>query len=387
MTAPSRILIIRPSALGDVSRTVPVLASLRGAFPRAAIDWVVQDGFEDAVRAHPMLDGLVCFPRKEFAGWWHKPSVARAVLRWARGLAVARYDMVFDCQGLGRSGVMAWATRAPKRVGLRSAREGAWLFYNRRHPPSPSPHTVDEMLWLLECEGIEPVRDLRLYVHGGDEAWWNDRRHALSLDQPYAVMAPTSRWISKRWPIEWWSELLAPLRDHGIERAVVIGAPGEREQVTALIESSRVIDLVGASTVGQTMAVVRDAALVIANDSAPLHMAIGFDTPAIGLYGPTDPDRVGPYTKGNVGRSCAVLRAHMPKTGERINFRSDSLGDSLMRKITPAMVIGQIDGVLAASEQMSPNKRQKLDVERKPGSAGTDAPQEVGFTRTAARRR
>ena len=387
MTAPLRILIIRPSALGDVCRTVPVLASLRAAYPAARIDWVVQAGFEDAVRAHPMLDGVVRFPRKEFDGWWRKPGVARQVLRWARTLREARYDLVFDCQGLGRSGVMAWATRAPKRIGLRSARELAWLFYNRRHPPSPSPHTVDEMLWLLQCEGIEPVRDLRLYVHGEDESWWRERRAALSLGGPYAVLAPTSRWISKRWPIAWWGELLDPLRRRGIERAVVIGAPGEREQVAAMIERSELVDLVGASTVGQTMAVVRDAAVVVANDSAPLHMAVGFDRPAVGLYGPTDPERVGPYTNGNVGRTCVVLRGHTQTNGERVNFRSDSLGDSLMRTIAPAMVIERIDAVLAASKQTSPNKWHTVDVEARPTPAGTDAPQEVGFAPSAARRR
>lgn len=386
MTSPKRILIIRPSALGDVCRSVPVLATLRAAFPDAHIDWLVQAGFEDAIRAHPMLDGVVLFPRREFGGWWRKPAVARAVMRWGRSLAKAEYDMVFDCQGLGRSGVMTWATRAPKRIGLRSARELAWLGYNRRHPPPPSPHTVDAMLWLLECEGLEPVRDMRLYVDRDAEAWWREERAARGVNAPYAVLAPTSRWLSKRWPIASWRELLQPLREAGVERAVVIGAPGETEQVAPLVSHGEVCDLVGATTVGQTMAVVRDAAIVIANDSAPLHMAVGFDRPAIGLFGPTLPERVGPYTAGNIGRNCVVVRCVTELAGRRINFRDDALGDSLMRAITPGHVSAQIHNLLSNLPQNGANNASTLDVQPKPQREGMDALHSAGLMPAGSRR-
>ena len=366
-----------------------MLASLRAKWPEARIDWVIQAGFEDAAKSHPMLDGVVLFPRKAFQGWWWKSSVARAVLRWGKELRLARYDLVLDCQGLGRSGVMTWATRSPRRAGLRSAREGAWMFYNRRHPDSPSRHTVDEMLWLLECEGIEPVRDMRLYVNDADEAWWGERREALGLKNGYAVLAPTTRWKSKRWPIEWWHELLAPLREHGLKHAVAIGAPGERAQVAPLIERDGVIDLVGASSVGQTMAIVRSASIIIANDSAPLHMAVGFDTPAIGLYGPTDPARVGPYTQGNVGRNTHVLRGAISQESSsrgRINFRDDSLGDSLMRTMTPAMVGKQIHAVLATSEQRMANKRSTREVQPKVGPKDSGIGNEAGWAQATVER-
>src|SRR6266550_79225 len=96
---PERILIVRPSALGDVCRTVPVLASLKQGFPNAAIDWLVQDSFADAVRAHPDLNAVIEFPRTRFAAWW-RPSVAADVARWLHGLGRAKYDLVLDCQGL-----------------------------------------------------------------------------------------------------------------------------------------------------------------------------------------------------------------------------------------------------------------------------------------------
>lgn len=382
MTSAQRILIIRPSALGDVCRSVPVLASLRRAFPDATIDWIVQDGFEDAIRAHPMLDGVIRFPRKQFSGWWRKPSVMRDVIRWGQSLKRNRYDMVFDFQGLGRSGLMTWITRSPKRVGLRTARECAWLAYNHRHPASPRPHTVDEMLWLLECEGIEVVRDMQLHAPQEDVAWWQEQRAELGVAGEYVVLAPTSRWASKRWPIDLWCELLEPLKARGLSQVVVIGAPNERAQVQKLVELPDVTDLVGASSVGQTMAVIRSASLVVANDSAPLHMAVGFARPTVALFGPTDPARVGPYRLDH-----AVIRAPLPEDGRRINFRDDSLGDSLMRKISPAAVVERIDEALATAEHAGTQERRVIDEQQSGTSAGMDASHQADFAPATSRQR
>jgi len=346
---PRRILLVRPSALGDVCRTVPVLASLRQAFPDAGIDWVVQDTFVDAVRAHPAVDEVIPFPRRRLAGWWRSPRVAREAVRWFADLRRRRYDVVYDLQGLGRSGLMAFASGAPRRVGFRSAREFAWLGYTARHAPPHAEHVVDQMLELLEREGLDTVRDMRLYAPDDAVAWWKGARRTQRLEEndAYAVLAPTSRWVSKRWPIERWAGLIRPLRERGFARVVVIGAPGERSQVAPLLagedsDSSPIIDLVGATDIAQTMAMIRDAGLVVANDSAPLHMAVGFDVPCVGLFGPTDPAFVGPYR-----RPESVVRTFDPQRDGPVNFRSNSAGDELMRRITRGMVVERVDAVLS----------------------------------------
>src|SRR6185369_11864763 len=156
-----RVLIIRPSALGDVARTVPALATLRAALPDAQIDWLVHDAFADAVRHHPMLKGVIEFPRQRFARFMRDRATTREVTAWARRLGDAKYDLVIDLQGLFRSGLMTRLTRAPRRVGFANAREIGWLGYNRRHHVDRSLHTVDRMLVLLEAEGFAPVRDMR----------------------------------------------------------------------------------------------------------------------------------------------------------------------------------------------------------------------------------
>jgi lipopolysaccharide heptosyltransferase I len=351
-TPPHRILIVRPSALGDVCRTVPVLASLQRAYPQAEIDWVVRDSFRPAIEAHPDLHKAIAFPRSLFARWWRSPSALVEMLRWSGELRRRRYDLVIDCQGLGRSGLIAYLTAASRRVGSRRAREIGWLGYNVRHQTPADVHTVDQMLALLEAEGIEPVRDMRLYVVEADRRWWSDHRAELDLDDaPYAVLAPTARWASKRWPIERWGELVRPLRERGMKRLVVIGAPDERPQVERLLQTRAgpdpaLVDLVGRVTVGQLMAVIAGADLVIAHDSAPLHLAVGFDRPCVGLFGPTDPARVGPYR-----RPEAVVRGHQPRPGRKpVNYRAARIGDDLMRLITVEDVLERVEAVLGASD-------------------------------------
>ena len=349
MSQPSRILIVRPSALGDVCRTVPILATLRRAWPQAVIDWVVQADFSAAIACHPCLNEAIRFPRREFGRWWRSPSTAVALARWLADLRRRRYDLVFDCQGLGRSGLFTWLTRAPRRVGHRRARELGWLGCNVRHPCPAAVHTVERMMSLLVAEGLEPVYDMRLYAAADDLAWWSS--HPGGREAPYAVLAPTSRWPSKRWPQSNWISLIAPLRERGFKRVVLIGAPSERDQVARIIghgAEPTIVDLVGRTDVGRILAVIAGAGLVIANDSAPLHVAVGFDRPCVGLYGPTDPARVGPW-----GVTDGIVRA-VPVHDPTTNFKDPRIGDALMRLIEPATVLDRVDRVLPDRDRVPP---------------------------------
>jgi len=149
---PARVLLIRPSALGDVSRTVPCLVALRRALPGAHIDWLVNASFADAVAAHPMLDGVVRFDRKH----------PRSIPRLLRHLRAQRYGLVVDLQGLARSGLFTRATGAARRIGFANAREGAWLAYNEKHAFARDLHTVERMRGLLDAAGFPGPADLRL---------------------------------------------------------------------------------------------------------------------------------------------------------------------------------------------------------------------------------
>jgi ADP-heptose:LPS heptosyltransferase len=327
---------------------VPILASLRAALPDAHIDWVVQDEYVDAVAAHPALDEAIPFPRRRFGRWWRR-GVAIEMRDWFRALRRRKYDLVLDLQGLGRSGLIAWATRAPRRVAARGARELAWLGATVRHRVDPALHAVDAMLALVAAEGIAPVVDMRLHAPESDRAWWQAQRDANDLREPYAVLAPTARWPSKRWPVERWGQLVPALAERGAARIVLIGGPGERGQLAGLAESvaadrrGMILDLVGATGVGRMLAVIEDAAVVVATDSAPLHVAVGFDRPCVAIFGPTDPARVGPYR-----RPEAVVRVVRPGDPPVAAYRR--MGDEMMRRVGADLVIERIDAVMGAAQ-------------------------------------
>ncbi|HHN78945.1 MAG TPA: glycosyltransferase family 9 protein [Phycisphaerales bacterium] len=327
MPSPSRILLIRPSALGDVCRSVPVLVSLRRAFPEATIDWLVQDTFIDAIRQHPDLDNAVPFPRG-LLGRTSRRGNVRPSLRWMNThlKPTPRYDLVLDAQGLFRSGLFSWWTQAPRRVGYANAAEFGGVFYTERFHIGRDRHAVDRMLALVAAMGLEPIADMRLHADP-DELRWVEA-HAPSR---YAVLAPTSRWPGKQWPADRFTELARRLLGIGLPRVVIVGGPGEREQVAPLLEwvkhEPRATDLVGETSVARLMAIIARASLVVANDSAALHMAVGFDRPLVALFGPTRVGLVGPYRHGR----DVIQHTHQ---GDVFDHKDEKRGRAMMQRIT-----------------------------------------------------
>ncbi|MGV6813811.1 MAG: glycosyltransferase family 9 protein [Phycisphaerales bacterium] len=324
---PRRILLIRPSALGDVCRSVCVLAALKARFPDAQIDWLVQNSFVEAIKHHPDLHRVIPFDRKAF-GAQCKKGKFRPILRWLRDLKNTQYDMVIDAQGLARSGFFTWATRAPVRIGYRDAQEIAWIFLNQRIEAPRTLHTVDRMLTLAQATGAAiDAPDMRLYT-GEDEL----SQVIIEYPERYAVIAPTSRWAGKCWPIERFTELTRRLIDRPeIDRIIIVGGPGERLSCTPLLELASehpyITDRVGSTTISQLMAIISRSQLVVANDSAALHMAVGFNRPLVALLGPTEPSLVGPYKHDN-----DVLRHATPE--DTLHFRDPKSVEMMLRITT-----------------------------------------------------
>lgn len=338
----TRILLIRPSALGDVCRSVPVAASLRAAFPDASISWIVRDSFRDAIRAHPAVDEVIEYSRRRIAESWRSPSAGAATWAFLASLR-GRFDLVVDAQGLFRSGLMAFATGARRRIGFADARELGWLGINERiHVPER--HAVERMLGLLAGAGIPTVADARLVAPAESVESWRRLGRELGAGASgtrYAVLAPTSRWISKEWPAERWRELATELLGRGFDSVVLCGSAGERERVEAARPAGaagvRVVNAAGRISIGETMAAIAEASLVVANDSAPTHMAVGFDRPLLSLFGPTDPAEAGPFR-----RPRSVVRS--PAAGARpVHYRDRGLGDAIMRAISVETVLAALD--------------------------------------------
>ena len=321
---PRRVLIIKPSALGDIVHTLPVLKLLRTRWPAAEIDWMVTPAFASLLDGHPLLDGVVRFDRKRFATWYRDPKLAKGLFDFTRDLRRRRYDLVIDLQGLFRSGWLAWQTGAATRVGFSYAREGAPLAYTHRVPqPTPERHAVERYLDVADALGCGrgPVE----FDFGIDDAVRAGVR-AMTGDAPYAVLLPGTNWATKRWPAESFAALVRPVETELGLRTVVAGGP----DVVGL-DLPGATSLAGKTDLKQLVALLESAALVVANDSGPMHIAAALGRPLVTLFGPTNAVRTGPY-----GRPETVLQLDLVC---RPCYSRACAHQSCLRWVTPADVM------------------------------------------------
>ncbi len=292
---PRRILIIKPSAIGDVVHTLPMLSLLRKRFPNAHIAWLVTPACAGLLEGHPLLDEVILFDRKRLSIGLKNLSAIVALARFRRALRMAKFDLVLDFQGLFRSGFFTGFTRAPVRVGFANAREGAPFFYTHRVDVGHAEqHAMDRYLKLVEAVGCDVKNTPLEYVFpttDGDRA-----RVAAMLPsrEPYAVLIPGANWPTKRWPIEKLAACVTPLRERFGLSCVVTGGP---DDIALGAQIPNALNLAGKTSLRELIALIENAALVIGNDSGPTHIAAALGKPLVMPYGPTNPVRTGPYRR------------------------------------------------------------------------------------------
>jgi len=296
MIPPRRILIIKPSSFGDIVHALPVLKPLKRHWPHALIDWLVKEEWAELLIDQPALNEVLLLPKK-FSAWRSMQTSLRE-----RG-----YDLVIDLQGLLRSGVAALLTQAQARVGFADGREGSrWCYTERIHCSAAAIHAVDRSIDLLRQLGIPvdgPVT-FPLTVPAAAERWVEDiwRREQIAERECTVVLHPAARGETKRWPAERFAQVANQLSSSIGARIVLVAAKEQIGHVDEVLRHLRAgaINLAGASSLLELAALVKKASLVISNDSGPMHLAAAVGTPVIGLFGPTDPRRVGPYGAGHV---------------------------------------------------------------------------------------
>lgn len=304
--SPERVCVIKPSALGDVCNATPAFSALRELWPEARFSWVINKGLRGLVDALPGLDEVIAFDRKRM-----RPTPSGLAWAWnfGRELARHRFNLVIDLQGLLRSGLMALATRAPVRVGLGDAREGAPRFYTHRVPmPRETTHAVDRLLRVAEAFGAN-VEEPRFLVSMSDA----DRDWAGSvlrdLSGPKVGLNLGAHWTTKRWPPEKFAEVGRRAADQFGASLVALGAPEDQPMVEALIRTLKpapVLDLCGLSTLPQLAALCGRLDLLVSNDTGPLHLAVAADARTVGIYTCTDPKENGPYGPRSVAVKTKV---------------------------------------------------------------------------------
>ncbi len=295
-----RILIIKPSSLGDVVHALPVLAALRAAHPHAHVAWLVSTSFAPLLEGHPLLDEVIPFDRRRYGRLWRSPRILTDFLRFVWRLRRRRFDLVLDLQGLFRSGLLARATGARRRIGFAAARECAWAFYTQRVAcPASAVHAVDRNLCLARAAGLTvatPQFPLALRAAELDHA------RALLVEKGatrFLAVIPGGRWPSKLWRMDRLAALIDRLAADGLPPVVLLGGPDDRALADDLRRGCRAsaIDLVGQTSLRTLAAVIALADLVICHDSGPMHIAAALDKPIVAIFGPTNPARTGPVCR------------------------------------------------------------------------------------------
>jgi lipopolysaccharide heptosyltransferase I len=288
-----RFLIVRLGALGDIIHAVPAVAALRRSFPRARIDWLYDR------RHKEMLDLVSCIDRGIAIDLTSPPDLIRTV----RQLRRIRYDAALDLQGLLKSAVLARLSGARRVIGFgrqHLREELARAFYTETSGPAASanPHIIQKNLSLLASLGVAATSvDFALATPHSGVVLEVRRRLGIQADAPFAVLNPGAAWPNKRWPASSFGEVAAALRDrHGL-RSLVIWGPGEESIARAIVAASLGAAEVSTRTsIGELLQIVKAATVMVSGDTGPLHLAAASATPIVGIYGPTNPARNGPWS-------------------------------------------------------------------------------------------
>jgi heptosyltransferase I len=329
-----RFLLLRLGSLGDVMHALPAAAALRDTFPNARIDWAIDPKWARLLSGNPDLSNVIEFDRRTAGG----------IISTVKQLRAVDYSCAIDFQGLYKSALLAFASGSRRRIGFQRtyAREGfaSWLYTERFNPRGA--HKVEHNLTLAQAAGAQKSAPrFPIAIHEEDE-----RRVAKELAQrnitEFFVLNPGGGWRSKCWPAERYGELHSRIFEKFGLRGVVSYGPGEENLAQAVIGAAgKSAPFAIPLELGPLMALLRHAKFVVSADTGPLHLAAALGAPVVGLFGPTDPARNGPFIT-NPGQKSVIVR------NPRLSETSYQRGASY----SPAMLVISVGEVAAAAEQI-----------------------------------
>jgi len=355
-----RLLVVRLGAMGDILHALPAVTALRIAHPGWVIDWVVEPRWrallaaEDSIgrqssqgpaqkqtvppaNTQPLVDHLHFAATKD----WRKAPFSRRTLHEVKALRAAlkagEYDAVIDLQGAIRSAVLGSMAGCRRFIGEEEPRErvARWLFTAR--VATQGVHVIEQDVELVSSiagDELTPVQPW-LPTDPAAEAW-ADEILLPSSNLPVVLINPGAGWGAKRWPVERYAAVAQGLIERGC-RVLVNAGPGEEPLAEAIATETGGAALPLSCTLAQLIAITRRISLCIAGDTGPLHLACALSKPVVGIYGPTDPSRNGPF-----GTRFKVLRS--PES--RHDHTRNETPEAGLLTIQPDQVLQAADALL-----------------------------------------
>lgn len=347
---PDSICVMRLSSIGDVCHTVPVVRTLRAALPETRITWIIGAIEASLVEGLPGVELLVLDKR---AGW-------RGLRELHRQLRGRRFDVLLHMQAALRASLATLFVRADERIGFdrARARDGQWLFTNRRIEPRPREHVVDGLFGFAEALEITE-RHFVWDIPVGDEQREFAERVVPEPGRTLAI-SPCASSASRNWR----AERYAQVADYAVERhgltVLLTGGPSRQERemgraIEAAMQAAPV-NLIGQTSLKQLLAVLERCTALVTPDSGPAHLGTVAGIPVIGLYAVSNPERAGPYLSRHwvVNRYPENVERYFGKTVDEVPWGARVRLPDGMDVITVNDVKDRLDGVMACREITAP---------------------------------
>jgi len=304
-----RVLIVRLGAMGDILHALPAVTSLRAVHPEWFIGWVVEpqwrgllaaEGAETRGAGMPVADRVHVVPAKQ---WGRNPlnaATLQDIRRVRRELRDSQYDVCVDLQGAVRSAMLGKWAHPRRLIGEQQPREWAAKYFFDEPVPTKGVHVIEQALEVANAVAGEVLPLMQPWLPRSEEAERYCDRHIA--DSRMIIVNPGAGWGAKRWPAERYGAVAKALNAKGF-KVVINAGPGEESLAQEVNVASDGVAAVLSPSLDELIALTRRASLVIAGDTGPLHLASALGIPSVGIFGPTDPARNGPF-----GGDFRVLR-------------------------------------------------------------------------------
>ena len=318
---PDRILIVRLGAMGDIIHSLPAVTALREVFPDATLGWLIEERWAELLCTlptprsgprspqRPLIDRMHTVTTRQ---WRSAPFSTQTWERMAAGLSdlrAARYQVAVDLQGAVRSSLLAKWSGAPVIYGTAQPRENVATMFYTRPVVTTGNHIVEQNLSLAEAVAHRPLRVPRVEFPRDEVAEQECDRNLKDRGiQEFALLNPSAGWGAKQWPADRYGHVAKQLAEDGVKSLINFG-PGEEDIARAVHAASAGAAETITGSLTQLIALTRRARLFIGGDTGPMHLAAAMGIPVVGIFGPTDPARNGPFGTPNV-----VLRSASSST-------------------------------------------------------------------------
>lgn len=335
------ILVVLMGSLGDLVRGLCLPGEIKRHWPASTITWLVEPSWKPLVDYHPLIDDVIVFDR---------PRGIAAIVALRRELNKRHFDIALDLQRHFKSGFFSLLSGAPLRIGVhpRNAKEFNWVFNNHHIPYfSDQRLKLDHYLEFVAYLGATPSTMPDFGLSALDARRLPERLTA-QLPEAFIVVVMGSSWISKDWTYEGYRGLLHRILARGTHGIVLVGDGsqiGPAGQLERALESDRLLNLAGRTSLLELTAVLGSAAVSVGPDSGPGHLSAAVGTPYVALFGPTDPGRVAPFRCDRFvvqadGDCVGCYRKRCRYTGP--NCMAEIKADMVMDKLEQALTVGKL---------------------------------------------